>query len=355
MLHMSKTPSTKTPTPTTDAHDHTHDHDHAGHTHAQPSLPIAPNSEVTVTLKWADVEPTYQKAVRRFGRNAKIDGFRKGKVPAAMVEGMIDQSALVEHVLQTVLPTAYSEVIKAEDKHPITQPEIEPVKVDKNSDWVLTARFAEAPEITLGKYQDLVKKAKKAADKDIKDAEADLKKKAAEKPEKKEAAPESKAEAQKPTDAEKPAETTPVTTLTDAQKEELHTRQIFRHLVEEIKPQIPELLVRREADRELRRLLDQLDQLKLSVENYLKSRQMSAEQLRLEYLSAAATSLQLEFILAEIGKTEQIKVEDQEIDDMMKQVFGDKLTEEQSSNADYRSYMFNTLAKQKIVKHLLSL
>lgn len=356
---MSKTDSTKKTQNTTTQHDHHHDHDghdHTGHDH-QHSLPIAPNSEVKVTIKWTDVEPTYQKAVRRFGRTAKVDGFRKGKVPQSLVEGMIDKSALVEYVLQTILPSAYAEAIKAADKHPISQPEIDPVEVEKNKDWVLTAFFAETPEIKLGKYADVVKKAKKAAETDIKDAEADLKKKAVEK---------KKAKTEKKDDAADDAVTKndeaktedvkeEPTSLTDAQKEELQTRQIFKHLVEEVKPQIPELLVRREADRELRRLLDQLDQLKLSVENYLQSRGMTPEQLRLEYVSAAATSLQLEFILAEIGKAEQIKIEDKEIDDMMKQVFGENLTEEQKSNQDYRSYLFNTLAKQKIVKYLLSL
>lgn len=336
---------------TTPHSDHTHTHDHAdGHDHQHPSLPIAPNSSVTVKLPWTTVEPAYQKALRRYAQNAKTDGFRKGKVPLSLVEGMVDQSALVEYVLQSILPSAYADAVKAADKHPISQPEVEPNEVEKGKDWLLTAHFAETPEIKLGKYQEVVKKAKKASEKDIADQEADLAKKAAEKKATKK--DKDTADTKETADAK---ETSTPTTLTDNQKDDLRTRQIFRHLVEEIKPQIPELLVRREADREIRRLLDQLEQLKLSVENYLKSRSMTAEQLRLEYLSAAATSLQLEFILAEIGKMEKITVEDKEIDEMMKQVFDDKLTKEQEANNDYRSYIFNTIAKQKIVKHLLSL
>jgi FKBP-type peptidyl-prolyl cis-trans isomerase (trigger factor) len=303
----------------------------------EPSLPIAPNSHVHVTLPWSTVAPAYQKAIRRYAQNAKADGFRKGKVPLEMVEKMVEPSALVEYVLQQVLPTAYADAVKAADKHPISQPEIEPEEIEKGKDWKLTASFAEAPSIKLGEYKAIVKKAKKAAEKDIADAEAELVKKA------KDAKPE-----------DDKAEKAP-TTLTDAQKEDLQTRQIFRHLVEELNPQIGELLVRREADRQIRQLLDQLDQLKLSVENYLKSRNMSAEQLRLEYLSSSATSLQLEFILAEIGKEEKLSVDDKEIDEMMKQVFGENMTDEQAKNPDYRSYVFNTLVKQKIVKHLLSL
>jgi len=333
---MSKSTPTKTPPAVTDQEA------------KQPSLPIAPNAHVHVTLPWADVAPAYQKAIRRFSQTAKADGFRKGKVPLEMVEKMVDQSALVEYVLQQVLPAAYAEQVKKDDKHPVSQPEIEPVEIEKGKDWKLNASFAEAPAINLGDYKATVKKAKKAAEKDIADQEAELTKKA-------------KETAKKPTDTEEavPANAELAkdaqTTLTDAQKEDLQTRQIFKHLVEDVQPQIAELLVRKEADRQIRQLLEQLEKLQLTVENYLKSRNMSAEQLRLEYLSAAVTSLQLEFVLAEIGKTEKLTVDDKEIDEMMKQVFGENITQDQAQNNDYRSYVFNTLVKQKIVKYLLSL
>lgn len=342
-----KTTSTTEEAPQHDhaGHDHAHDHSHADQN--QPKLPIAPNSQVTVTIPWTTIEPTYQKTVRRFARNAKVDGFRKGKVPVALAEKMVDQSALVEHVLQTALPTAYSEAIKAADKKPISQPEVDPIKAEKGSDWEVVAYFAEAPEVKLGKYQDTVKKAVKKAEKEIKEREAELKKKAAEH---KDAAKDKK---DLPTEEKTPK--VPATELTDAQKDDIKVRHIFRHLVEQVNPQIAELLVRREADRELRKLLEQIDQLKLSVENYLRSRNMNADQLRLEYISSAATSLQLEFTLAEIGKVEKITAEDKEVDETLERVFGDKLTDEQRQNTEYRSYMYSTLVKQKIAKHLLSL
>lgn len=339
----TKAPSTTTDQPTT-------------HTTAKPSesttsqtLPIAPNSQLTVTLSWSTIEPAYQKSLRRYARQAKVDGFRKGKVPPELVEQMVNQQSLIESVLQEVLPTAYSQAVKDANKKPISQPEVEPVKTAKNSDWEIIVHFAEAPQITLGKYQDIVKKARQAAEKEIAQAEQELKDQAASTQTEPATVPADGSAEAKPTSPPQP------TTLTDAQKDDRRTRQIFRQLVAELQPQIPELLVRREADRELRRLLEQLDQLKLSVESYLQSRQLTAEQLRLEYLSAAATSLQLEFILAEIGKSAQIKVEDQEIDQMMAQVFGPEVSDEQRRNPDYRTYLFHTLAKQKIVQHLLSL
>lgn len=336
-----------------EATQHDHDHDHAGHDHThndqnQPQLPIAPNSQVAVTIPWATIEPAYQKAVRRFARNAKVDGFRKGKVPAALAEQMVDQNALVEHVLQTVLPDAYSEAVKAADKKPISQPEVDPVKAEKGSDWEIIAYFAEAPEIKLGKYQDAVKKGAKEAEKEIKEREEELKKKADEQ----KAAAKEKKEVASDTDN---APELPTTELTDAQKDDIKVRHIFRHLVEQVNPQIAELLVRREADRELRRLLEQLDQLKLSVDSYLQSRNMNADQLRLEYISSAATSLQLEFTLAEIGKAEKITADDKEVDETIDRVFGDKATDEQRQNSEYRTYIYSSLVKQKIAKYLLSL
>jgi len=298
-----------------------------------PSLPIAPNSQVKITVPWTTVDPAYQKALRRYARDVKIDGFRKGKAPLHLVEGMVKQTALIEYVLQVILPDAYAAVIQAEDKHPISQPEVDPVKIDKGSDWELIAYFAETPEIKLTKYDEAVKKGIQEAEQEIATQEKTLQENT----------------------AEQLTEKTQPINLTAEQKDELKTRFIFKQLVELFHPQIPELLVRREADRELRRLVEQLEQHKLSVERYLESRQMDAEQLRLEYLSAAVTSLQLEFILAEIGKAEKITVDEKEIDDTLDRVFGEKLSDTQRQNNEYRSYVFSSVVKQKIAKHLLSL
>lgn len=337
---MSKT-TAKSTTKKTDQHDHNHDHHDHGHDHTHShgptvdthSLAISPNSEIKVKIAWKTVEPVYNKFIQRTAQNVKAPGFRKGKVPAAMAEGMIDKAQLSEQVLQELLPEAYTEALKKENKIPISQPEIEPIKMEKGADWEFTIYFAERPVIDLKKvnYADAVKKTKKAADEEIKKAEKELADKADDK-----------------------SESTP-TTLSDNRKEDIRIKHIFKALIEAVEPKVPELLVRQEVNRELKRLIDQLDQFKLSVEDYLKSRQMTAEQLRAEYLGFSLSTLQIEFILAEIAKDQKLAPEEKEIDEVLNTISEGKLSKEQKADPEYRSYVFSTLTKQKVIKHLLSL
>jgi FKBP-type peptidyl-prolyl cis-trans isomerase (trigger factor) len=333
---MSKTDKTSTPkTANTDHTDHTgHDHTHA---------PIVENSKITVKIPWAKVAPSYDKILKKAAQNVKTDGFRIGKVPLPIVEQMIDKSKLLEQVLDEVLPAAYREALVDSKKIPISQPEIDPIAMEKGKDWEFNIFFAEKPEIVLGKYQDAVKKGLAEAAKEITEKEKELKTD----PAKAKAANKTT----QPSD-EKPAAPTE---LTDAQKDDVKLKHIFKHLVDSVQPKVQEILVRQDANREIERLVQQLDQLKIDVNDYLKSRGMEAEQLRQEYMGIALSTLQLEFILAEIAKDQKITVSDQEVDKTLDEMTGGKMTPEERAQSEYRSYLFSTLVKQKVVKHLLTL
>ena len=321
------------------AHDHDHsDHDHAGHTHAQPAKHphVIENSKITITIPWSEVKVAYDKVLQRAAQHVKADGFRKGKVPANIAEGMIKPSALFEETVQIVLPPAYSKAIQDAKKLPISQPEVDPVQMEKDIDWIFDIYFAEKQPLELGEYQKEVKKAIKAAEEEIKNADEAIQKEKKGKDEK----------------SEKAAEAKP---LTDEQKEDIKIRHIFRNLIEKIQPKVQEILIRSEVNRELQRLADQLNQLSIPVDSYLSSRQMTVEQLRQEYAISALSTLQLEFILGEVARVEKMDASEQEINDILDKVENGKLTEKQRQNPDYRSYVFSTIVKQKVVKHLLSL
>jgi FKBP-type peptidyl-prolyl cis-trans isomerase (trigger factor) len=335
---MSKTSPSKT---TQHTHDHQHDHDHA-HDHSHTDNVVQPNSKITVTIPWATVQPAYTKVIQKAAQHLKADGFRIGKVPLHVAEKMLKQDAIVEEVAQQVLPAAYSKALQDSDKKPISRPEIDPVQMEKEKDWVFDVYFAELQPIVLGKYQDTVKKAVKEAQKEIEEKNAELKKTAKETDAKSD-------DKDKEEKAKKPTE------LTETQQEDVKLKHIFKNFVETIQPKVQEILIRTEVDRELRQLVDQLKQLNLKVEDYLRSRQVTVEQLQQEYAASALTSLQIEFILAEIARDQKLTVTEEEIDKMLEQIGGGKLSQEQRKDADYRSYIFSNLLKQKVIKYLLTI
>lgn len=297
---------------------------------------VQPNSKISVTVPWTIVEPVYTKLLQKAAKNVKADGFRIGKVPPHVAEKFIKKDAFYDEVIQQVLPPAYSQALQDAKKAPISRPDVEPVQVEKGKDWAFDIYFAEKQPIALGKYQDEVKKAVKDAQKEIEEKNAELKK-----------APE--AEHDHTPDHKHPTELTP------PQQEDIKLKHIFKALVESIKPKVQEILVRAEVNRELQRLVEQLGQLNLKVEDYLKSRNATVEQLQQEYAASAVTSLQIEFILAEMAQEQKMTVTDAEIDKTLDTVADGKLSKEQRQDPDYRSYLFSTLLKQKVVQYLLNI
>ena len=282
------------------------------------TLPIAPNSQVKVSISWKTVEPAFQKALRKAATKVKLDGFRIGKAPLPLVERNVDQQLLIEQTLQIVLPEAYTAALKESKQRPITQPEIDPITVEKGKDWELNLYFAEAPVVSIKDYQNVIKKVKKDAEEAVKEVEK----------------------------AEK---------VTDEMRKTAQLKVVSKALIQNLNPQIPELLVRQEVNHQLHKLVDQLKQLNIAEDDYLRSRQMTAESLRQMYAVEAVSGLQLEFILAEVAKEAKITVPDAELDEKLKEIFGadsDKISEE--NKQQYRSYLFSSLVKQKVSDHLLS-
>lgn len=327
-------------------HDHAHDHDHHGHTHTHgDDTVLAPNTILTLTIPWADANRAYQSVLKRQAQRVKTAGFRQGKAPLKLAEEVIGQDKLIDAALNQILPAAYTELIKKENKIPLTQPDIRPLKLTMGEDWELEIQIGERPTIKLGKYQDAAKAGRKTAQEEIKKINA----------ERAEAAKKAKAEPQKtekPTPTDKAGDL-PTEPLTKENEEEINLRHIFRALVAQIKPAIPELLVREETRRELEQLVRSLEQFKFTLDDYLKRRGQTFEQLSGEIAATMLGQIQMEFILDAIAEQEKLTVTDAEIDTAAERIEDKAARETQLKNEQYRQYVRHQLRRQKVTELLL--
>lgn len=329
-----------------DHHDHDHhdhDHSHHGHSHAGDSV-LAPNTKLTLTIPWSEAKKVYDQVLKRQAQNVKTAGFRKGKVPAKLAEEVIGQDKLIDATINQLLPAAYTALIKKENRKPLTQPDIRPTKLSMGEDWEFEIQIGERPEIKLGKYQTAVKAGHQAALEEIKKINAERAAAAKKVPKKdaKPAAADSKAE---------PAVSTEP--LTKDQEEETKLRGVFRALVEQIKPAIPELLVREETRRELEQLVRSLEQFKFTLDDYLKRRGQTFEQLSGEIAATMLGQIQIEFILDAIAEQEKLTVADEEIDKVGERIEDPATREKQLKNESYRHYVRHQLRRQKVTDLLL--
>lgn len=297
----------------------------------QPPLIIG-NTILTITLPWIQVAPEYQKVVKRMAKQLNLAGFRKGMVPPHIAEEQLRPEAIVESILQTLLPKAYQDLLEKEQKLPITDPEFDPKQVSKDSDWLIEVHLAEKPVVDVTNYVKIAKEAKKAALVHLKE---ETKKK-------------------EQSNAENKSTETKTDDAHEKQHQDDHILQhIFQDLVKTCKPQLPELLVKQQTRRELERLVKELQSMKLTLDDFLRRNNQTFEQLSSHVASRAVGQLQLEFILQAITQKASITVADTEIDELIKLTLDEKTREKQLKDPNYRAAAREHLTRKKLFAHLL--
>jgi trigger factor len=94
------------------------------------------------------IENEVATRLRDVGRTARIQGFRKGKVPAKIIRQRFGPQVRQE-VLQEVLQSSYADAVIQEELRPAGGPQIEPENIAEGEDLTYTAVFEVYPEVEL--------------------------------------------------------------------------------------------------------------------------------------------------------------------------------------------------------------
>lgn len=301
---------------------------------------IAPNTVITLTIPAKVAEAAYDKALNKLAKKVKTSGFRKGKVPAKVAEEHLEPQQVIEEALQTVVPQLYTTEIKKQDLKPLTYPEFRPVSLEKGKDWIMEAHIAQRPEVKLKGYEKTIKTAQKGAVKELAN-QLKASKEAAEKHEHKE--------------GEKHDHTHDHKEPTEMEKRNFTLQYIYKNLVESIKPEIQELLVKEEVKYDLDNLNHRLKQMNIPFEKFLEHRGMTFEQLSNELAAGALGRLQISFIVDEISKSEKLTVEKADLDAEFENITDPKLKKQQETDPIYIDMMSQTIIRQKVADHILKI
>lgn len=294
---------------------------------------ISPNSSIELVIKADQATSAYNLTLKKLATKVKVPGFRQGKVPPKIAADQLNPEYVIEKALELVLPQAYEAAIKASNKKPISYPEFKALSVNLGEDWKIEAQFAEQPEIELKDYKKIVSQSKRAAEKEWPAVEKNW----------------AKTEAEKHQGHDHDPHTP------EEQKKEFIIQKIYSSLVSELKPQIPEILVKQEAQYEVDQLVKQLDMFKMKLEDFLARRKLSYEDFSAEITAAALGRLQLMFLIQAISQDAKISTDDSEIDQAISETKDQVYAQQQKANPEYRSYIKETLSRQKVIGHLLNL
>lgn len=103
---------------------------------------------VTITVAADKIEAAYKEQLKGYAKNARVDGFRKGKVPHAIIEQRFGLAAR-QDVLSEEMPRAFFDTVMAEKISLAGRPTFTPNNYQPGQDFSFTATFEVFPEVEL--------------------------------------------------------------------------------------------------------------------------------------------------------------------------------------------------------------
>ncbi|GAA3450429.1 trigger factor [Dactylosporangium matsuzakiense] len=108
-----------------------------------------------IEVPFAELEPSLKKAYREIGSQVNIPGFRRGKVPSAVIDQRVGRGAVLNEAVQEVIPTQILAAVREHEVKTLGRPEVEITEFADGQPLKFTAEVDVRPEITLPDMNDI--------------------------------------------------------------------------------------------------------------------------------------------------------------------------------------------------------
>ena len=315
--------------------------------------------KVLVTVKSVDFETLLEEAKTKILGEAKLNGFRDGKVPFDAYVKSYGEFPIRQEMGYICVDKTYVEVIIGEKIEAIGRPEIAILKVVKGEDFEYQIVSDVLPKVELGDYKKYskefaVEEIKAATTEEIDNALEELRRMRI--PEGTEAMPEldeaflkSVGDFKTVDELKKRIEDN-INNEKKWRAEEKRKGQIFEKLISDTKTEIPNSLVENELQKIEQKITGDLTQMGVSFEDYLKHMKKTVAEWKESEKENAKKQVILQLALHAISKKEDIKVSDStvknEVGHLMSQY---KEIDEERAKAYTEEKMTNSLVAEYLV------
>ncbi len=110
---------------------------------------------LTVTVEPSIVQARLEQLFQKHARRVTVPGFRPGKAPRRMLEERINQGALLQDAVESVIDITYKDALREQQIEPLERGEIEDLQTADDMTVTYTVVVAVRPEITLPEYKGL--------------------------------------------------------------------------------------------------------------------------------------------------------------------------------------------------------
>lgn len=108
------------------------------------------------TLSGDELAAAEERAFRRLSQNARLPGFRKGKVPRKIFEQAYGSEAITSQAVEDVVPEVYARAVREHDLDPVDRPKLEVIEHEAGRPSRFKATVEVRPAIELGRYKGIV-------------------------------------------------------------------------------------------------------------------------------------------------------------------------------------------------------
>jgi len=110
---------------------------------------------LTIEVGAAEFEAAVEKAYQKMRKQINVQGFRPGKAPRKIIEGMYGAEVFFEEAINIAFPDAYEAAVKEQGLQVVGYPTVELVGECTKEGFTFKAVTPVYPEVTLGQYKGL--------------------------------------------------------------------------------------------------------------------------------------------------------------------------------------------------------
>ena len=111
--------------------------------------------KLSIDVPFTELKPHIDGAYKSLSEKINIPGFRKGKVPSAMIDQRVGRGAVLDEAINAAIPTFYSQAAKDNDVLVIGRPTVEVTELKDNENFAFTIEVDVRPEIALPNFSEI--------------------------------------------------------------------------------------------------------------------------------------------------------------------------------------------------------
>jgi trigger factor len=104
---------------------------------------------LSVEVPFEELKPSLEKAYREVAKQARIPGFRPGKVPPRIIDMRIGRGAVLTEAVQEALPGLYSRAVTEAEVFTLGNPDVEITELEDGKELSFTAEVEVRPKFDL--------------------------------------------------------------------------------------------------------------------------------------------------------------------------------------------------------------